>query len=498
MGAAWVLSKTRSPEYLNFAVGQHARVWSRASYSPPGPLGKGTTLELRDYLRVLRKGWTVVLACVLAGIAVGAVLVLTTTKIYEATTQLFVAASSATSQTANDLSEGNTFAQDQVQSYTFMATSPTVTGAVIKDLGLDMTTRQLAQKIKATAPLNRVLINVSVQDTNPAQAAKLSNAVALEFSKFVEATVQTESDKPVVKLTVIHPASAPNYSIKPRKTLDIGLGLVAGLILGIAIVLIREMLDNTVKSPADFEKLGLPVLGLVPYDKRTSSVPIAFRDDAHGTRAEAYRQMRTNLQFVSVDHAPKLIAITSAVPGEGKSTTALNLSAALAEAGADVCLVEADLRRPTLAKVLGLSGDVGFTTALVHKASVDEVIQSGGPHLDILTSGPIPPNPSELLLTEQARSILKLLADKYDYVIIDTAPLLPVTDGAQVATIADATVVVHHAGRSTKDQVARCLAVLENVGETPVGAVLNMITKQRGTYDYNYGYYYSYRPRGKS
>jgi receptor protein-tyrosine kinase len=258
------------------------------------------------------------------------------------------------------------------------------------------------------------------------------------------------------------------------------------------------VLDNSVKGPEDFEALDVPVLGLVPFDKRTQQSVIAFRDDTHGTRAEAYRQMRTNLQFVSVDHAPKVIALTSAVPSEGKSTTSLNLAAALAEAGSKVVLVEADLRRPSLGKALGLSSDVGFTTALIHKAEVADVVQSIGPNLDILTSGPIPPNPSELLMTDQAKSILAHLRGTYDYVIVDTPPLLPVTDGAQIATIADATVLVYRAGKSSREAVKRCLIVLENVGVRPVGAILNMITKQRGSYyDYSYGYYYSYRPRAK-
>ena len=258
--------------------------------------------------------------------------------------------------------------------------------------------------------------------------------------------------------------------------------------------MLRDVLDNTVKGPQDFEELGVPVLGLVPFDKRTAKTPVAFRGDPHSSRSEAYRQLRTNMQFINVDNAPRVIAITSAVPGEGKTITAINLAAALAEAGYRVCLIEADLRRPTIAKTLGLVSDVGFTTALIGKTPVESVLQNAGRNLAVLTCGPVPPNPSELLLSAQAKTIIQQLAAKVDFTIIDTAPLLPVADGAEVAALADATLVVHHAGKTTKDQVARSVEALAKVGERPVGAVLNMMTRSRGNYDYGYGYYYAYRP----
>ena len=184
-------------------------------------------------------------------------------------------------------------------------------------------------------------------------------------------------------------------------------------------------------------------------------MPIAFRGDPHSVRSEAYRQLRTNLQFVNVDHAPRIIAVTSAIPGEGKTTTALNLAAALAEAGHRVCLIEADLRRPTIAKTLGLVADVGFTTVLIGQSTVEAALQNVGRNFAVLTSGPVPPNPSELLISEQARHVIEAVIAQTDYTIIDTAPLLPVTDGAEVAALADATVVVHRAGKTTRDQAGR-------------------------------------------
>ncbi len=447
-------------------------------------------MELRDFIRILRKGWPLVLACIVLGTTIGVILTATTTTVYQANVQVFVATSSTDS--ATQLEQGNTFTQDRVQSYTSIANSPAVVGPVIDRLGLHLTQPQLAGKINADAPQNKVLINLHVTDHNPQQAARLANAVAAQFNTVVQNTEQTGADgKPVVKLTVIHPATVPGSPTKPSKLIDIGLGLLVGVLVGLGLVVLRDVLDNTVKSPADFEPLGVPVLGFVPFDKRTIRTPIAFRGDAHSARSEAYRQVRTNLQFVNVDHAPRVIAVTSAVPGEGKTTTALNLAAALAEGGFRVCLIEADLRRPSLAQALGLLSEVGFTTALIGKAPVETVLQNAGRNLSVLTSGPVPPNPSEVLISEQAKSLIRQVADQVDYTIIDTAPLLPVADGAEIAAQADATLVVHRAGKTTRDQAERSVEALAKVGEKPVGVILNMITRGRGHYDYEYGYYYA-------
>jgi capsular exopolysaccharide synthesis family protein len=459
-------------------------------------------VDLRDYVRVLRKGWMSILAFIIIGIGAGVGLTLATTKVYEASTQLFVATSGA--QDATALAQGNTFVQALVQSLTSYANSPQVTKPVIASLQKSgkltetLTPSDLAGNITADAPLNKVLINLHVTDTDPARATLLANAVATQYIKVVEANVQADATgRPSVTLSVPHPATVPSDPIKPNKILNIGLGLVVGLLLGVGVAVLREVLDNTVKGPSDFEEMGVAVLGLVPFDKRTPRSPIAFRSDPHSARSEAYRQLRTNLQFVDVDNPPRIIAVTSAVPGEGKTTTAINLAAALAETGARVCLVEADLRRPSIAKALGLVGDVGFTTVVIGKAPVETVLQNAGRNLAVLTSGPVPPNPSELLISRHAKQVIADLARNVDFTIIDTPPLLPVTDGAELATIADATLLVHHSGKTTRDQALRSVQALQKVGKRPVGVILNMITRSAGKYDYEYAYYYTaYRPDG--
>lgn len=449
-------------------------------------------MELRDYLRILRKGWPLILAFVVVGSALGVGITLATTKVYQASVQIFVA--TAAGDDPSQLAQGNTFSQAQVQSYISIANAPSVTDPVIQQLKLNLTSQQLAEKITADAPQAKVLINLQVTDHDPRTAANLANAVAARFNLVVAQTAQT-SGKAVVKLTVIHPATVPTSPIKPSKLINIGLGFVLGLLLGLGLIVLRDVLDNTVKGPVDFEPFGVPVLGYVPFDKRTEKVPIAFRGDLHSGRSESYRQIRTNLQFVDIDHPPRIIAVTSPMSGDGKSTTAINLAAALAEAGFRVCLIEADLRRPSLAKSLGLVGDVGLTTVLIGKAPIESVLQNAGHNLAVLTSGPVPPNPSELLISANARRVIAEIASKVDYTIIDTAPLLPVTDGAEIAAISEATLIVTRAGKTTKVQAERAIAALEKVGKRPVGVILNMLTRGRDSYQDGYGYYYAgYRP----
>ena len=450
-------------------------------------------MSLRDYLRVLRKRWRLIVAVLLACVLAGSCYVLTRTKMYEATAQIFVSTSGGADASAVDLAQGNNFTEARVQSYTSVADSPTVTAAVVDELNLVISPEALARKITADAPQNKVLINLHVIDRDPAEAARLANAVAAQFSSVVETLEQTANAlSSPVKLTVTHPAGTPSSPVSPRPTLDLAIAVVVGLLLGLGVALLRELLENTVKDPSELTAhSGLPVLGVVPWDKKAPDSPISFRADAYGGRAEGFRQMRTNLQFVGVDHAPKLIAVTSALPGEGKTHTALNLAAALAEAGQRVCLVEADLRRPTVAKALGIVGDVGMTSVLIGRATVEDVVQDIGDNLSVIASGQVPPNPSELLNSETFHRTLERVRELFDVVVIDTAPLLPVADGSQIAAIAEATLLTVRAGKTTREQISRAIETLRNVGVTPVGVVLSMAPHRGGGYSY---YYEEYRP----
>jgi capsular exopolysaccharide synthesis family protein len=454
---------------------------------------EGGDVELREYLRLFGRQWWLILWLGLLGLGAAALLAATSTRVYTAGAQIFVATSTAGD--GAELAQGNTFTQARVQSYVAIVNSPSVTGPVVARLGLPITAEQLADQISASAPPNKVLIDIRVHGSSPALAAELANAVAIQFTQVVSRLEDTSGvGHSPVRLTVTQPATPPTGPSSPRLGLDLTLGLLAGLLAGAATVALRHLLNTSVRDPEELESLAAaPVLAVVGFDRHAAREPVAFRAEPHGARAEAFRQLRTNLQFVNVYHRPRVIAVTSSLPGEGKTSTALNLAAALAEAGNAVILLEADLRRPTLAAGLGLVRDVGLTTVLIGQATVEEVMQSAGDNLSVITSGPIPPNPSELLASAQTKAVLKDLAQQADFTIIDSAPLLPVADGAEVAALADATLLVARWGRTSRHQLAQAVEVLAKVNKRPVGTVLNM-AKSRGPDSYLYTKEYAYTP----
>lgn len=456
-------------------------------------------MDLRDYLRVLSRRWRVITALALLGTGLGVMATAATTPEYRAGTTLFVSMHDQ-SDTAQ-LIQGNAFIQARVQSYAAMAASPLVTRPVVTALRLAMTPDQLAGRITATSQPGTVLLHITVTDTEPRRAARISNAVAARFADMVsELETPAGAKTSPVKLSVTQPATTPASVVSPRPLLNLALGLLSGLALGVGCAVLRESLDTSVRTSYALsafvgEAGGPPVLGSIVHDSRNARHLVAARDDVHGLRAEGFRQLRTNLRFVDVDRPPKVIAVTSALPGEGKTSVAVNLAASLAESGVKVCLVETDLRRPTAARALGLVGDAGLTTCLIGQADVQQVLQSADT-FTVLSSGPVPPNPAELLGSEQFRTVLADLSEQFDHIVIDTSPVLPVTDTAVMAPMVDGYVLVVRAGRTGRSQVAAALDTLRHGGTPVLGTVLNMAPlKGEGKV---YGYAYTYRSQHRA
>jgi capsular exopolysaccharide synthesis family protein len=239
--------------------------------------------------------------------------------------------------------------------------------------------------------------------------------------------------------------------------------------------------------------VGLPLLGSIQFDNSARKAPLIVGGQLRSLRAEAFRHVRTNLQFVDVDHPIKLFVVTSSIAAEGKSTTATNLAIVFAETGARVLLIEADLRRPRVSDYLGLERAVGLTNVLAGQVAIDEVLQKWGTDgLTVLPCGSIPPNPSELLGSQNMVDLLSVMRQRFDTIIIDTPPLLPVTDAAVASVLADGVVIVVRHGRTNRAQLAAAVRSLESVDARVLGCVLNMQpakqTEGRGRYD-GYGYY---------
>lgn len=348
----------------------------------------------------------IIAAVALVTLGLAAAYTALTPRTYAATTQFFVSTSG--DDTTSSLAQGNTFTQARVKSYSRLLESPKVLDPVIKKVGLDTTADRLASQVTSTIPLDTVIIDVSVTSGSPASAQRIAAAVGDVFPQTIQEIERKQGQESPVKVTVVKEAAVDTTPVSPKPTRNLALGLVLGLLLGFGVALLRDVLDKSVKSQRDLEAVtDRTILGGIAFDTDASAHPLIVQVDPRSQRAEAFRSLRTNLQFIDVANPPKSIVVTSSLPGEGKSTTTANLALSLAETGLKVVVIEGDLRRPRLLDYLGFEGSVGLTDVLVGRVEVDDVLQPfGRTGLRLLGAGPIPPNPSELLGSanmEQAR-----------------------------------------------------------------------------------------------
>jgi capsular exopolysaccharide synthesis family protein len=416
---------------------------------------------------------------------------LITTPLYEASTRLFVSTTSGVSTT--DLYQGNRLSQDRVLSYTELLTGESLAQRTIDKLGLDVSPQSLQKRVDASAKPNTVLIKLQVLDESPVRARDIANALSDEFVVMVrELETPEEGVRPDARVVVEKRASIPEHAVVPKPVRNIGFGLLVGLALGIGLAVLREMLDNTVKDRETLEEIThVGLVGTIPLNKERRNQPAISFDDDNSQIAEAFRKLRTNLKFLAVDNPPRVIVITSSMPSEGKTVTAINIALALAEADHNVVLVDGDLRRPMLDKHLDVIGTVGFSTVLSGQASLQEVLQKTRfPRVSVLTSGAVPPNPSELLGSLAAQKVLSELRTDFDYVIVDSSPLLAVTDAAILAASADGTLMMARYGQTKREQLAHAVGSLEDIEASLLGVVLTMTpTRGSSSYSYNYSYY---------
>lgn len=443
------------------------------------------------------------MAVTLAGPLVAGGITVLTRPTYTADTQLFVAIQSSGS--IQELQQGNSFTQARVQSYVKTVSSPIVLQPAIDSLGLSVSAQDLSARVEARTDLNTVLINISVVDSSPVQSAAIAQAIATSLIKTID-----ELEKPrlggesPVRLSVIKPATAPIAPSAPNTRLNLLLGLLIGLALGISSAFVRAALDNRIRGEAGLRRVtDAPLLGGIALDQEAAKTPLLTHTSPKSPRAESFRQLRTNLQFANISGRAKSVLVTSSLPGEGKSTTAANLAIALAQAGQTVCLVDADLRRPMLNEYLGLDRHAGLTTALVGGADLNDLLQPWGEdNLYVLTSGQIPPNPSELLGSEEMRDIIVRAEHAFDAIVIDAPPLLPVTDAAVLAQHVGGVVIVVGSGKLRQQELEKAFASLSMVGAKVLGVVLNLLPV-KGPDGYAYSYYSkeektSRKPRGNS
>ncbi|MGY1749250.1 polysaccharide biosynthesis tyrosine autokinase [Modestobacter sp. SYSU DS0511] len=448
-------------------------------------------MDLAGAFRALRTSWWLLLFGFVAGVGAAVAVSLAQTPLYTSHTQLFV--STTDSSSTSDVYQGSQFSRQRVASYAQLVDGDALAQRVVTELDLDMTPQELSRGVSATAVPETVLIDVSYTDSSPQRARLVAEALGVEFAEFaeeLEATSATGSSP--VKVTVTDPAELPAAASAPKTTRNAVIGGLVGLLTGGALAIGRASLDRSIRRTEDAaETAGAPVIGVIPRDDALIKQHTIGHNSQTRT-AEAYRQLRTNLQFLNVDHPPKVIMISSAVPAEGKTTVAVNLALTLVEAGRSVAVVEGDLRRPRVTRYLGMVGGAGLTNILSGAVELDDVLQSyGDGGLTVIAAGPTPPNPSELLASSHMTQLIEQLRGKNDFVLIDAPPLLPVADASGLAVLVDGVVLSIRYGATRKDQLQQTRATLDRVGAKTLGVILNIVPpKAEVTSAYGYGYTY--------
>lgn len=445
-----------------------------------------------DYFKVAKKRWKFIAAPVLACLLLILAYSYSKPPLYTAQSQVFV---SFSSQSTAELTAGATYVQRQVVSYTNLVGAERVLDPVVEDLGLDMGTAELRKRVAAESPANTVLIQISATDEEPVLAAKISDAVAESLAKEVaELETPMGHETSPVRLDVVRNAVIPTAPSAPNIRLNVAVAIIIGLMIGAGLAALREILDTRVRSEDDVAALtDAAVIGQIGLDESDPDHPLVVQSSPHDARSEAFRRLRTNLQFLDLEGGPQAIVVVSSVPDEGKSTTAINLAITLADADARVLLIDADLRRPSIANYLGIEGSVGLTTVLIHRAELQDVIQPwGSAGLFVVPSGAVPPNPAELVGSRTMAKLIEQVREQFDYVIIDTPPLLPVTDAALIAKMTNGALMITGSGLVRRDQLRQSLGNLNAVNARVLGVVLNKVNRESGYgdgYGNGYGYY---------
>ncbi len=497
---------------------------------------------LRDYLQVLRRRKAIIVLAVLVVVLPTVVLSLLKTPVYAGQAELLLLP--RTSETLFDPNSGvRNDPSRVVQNEIRILTSAPVRGAVRAQLGT-------APKVSAAPDGQTDIIRVTARSTDPKRAADVANAYSTAYIEYRRAQavddvlaasqqvqgkindLQKQIDQAAPNqreslvasqalfkqkldqlqvdgalkrggAQLVTPAGVPTNPVSPQPLRSGVIALALGLALGVGLAFLREVLDDSVKTKDDLERVApsLPVLGLIPvvpaWRGKEEPYVISVADPV-SPAAEAYRSLRTSVQFLGLEQPMRTLQVTSANPQEGKTTTLANLAVALARSGQTVAIVCCDLRRPRIHEFFGLTNEFGFTSVLLGKVPLAAAMQEvpDQARLSLLASGPLPPNPSELLSSRRTMEVLGSLQAEYDIVLLDCPPVLPVTDALVLSALVDATLLVAVAGATTRKEAARAVELLRQVDAPLVGSVLNGVDTE-GSYGYAYQYYRYERPVGR-
>jgi succinoglycan biosynthesis transport protein ExoP len=439
-------------------------------------------VDLRDYVRLLRRRVIVIVVVVVACLAGAAAVTVKTTPTFQASSQVLLAIPGTTVTADTGMSGIVTNTSALAISYARLASVPQAVAAAQAAAGTSA-----AVSVAATAVPSTSLVTITVTSTSASAAQAVANAYPATFPGVLAQLNQIASAASIT-LTSVSQAALPVSPASPNVVVNLAIGFAVGLVLGLALAVAREALDRRIRDSRAIEsRVGVSVLGVVPVEHGNASLPTVTHPDS--ARTEAYRKVRTNLLFSGPDGMVRTLCVTSALAEEGKSSLAVNLAVVCAQAGQRVALVDADLRAPSVHVKLGLSNETGLTSVLSEELALDDVIQQHSAGVTVVTAGPSPRDPSAMLENPQFRKVVAELESTHDVVILDTTPLLAVSDAAQVSSVCQGTIVVTRLRSTSFDALVRACATLEQV-RTPV---LGVVAVGRDE-DPEVGYRYRYAP----
>ncbi|WP_051217936.1 polysaccharide biosynthesis tyrosine autokinase [Nocardioides insulae] len=446
-------------------------------------------MTFAEYFQILHKRWLVWASGLVLGLAAAVGISLAMPVQYTAEATSFVTVAERVDEGQGEIFQGSQFAVQRVKSYAPLATSHRVLDPVTEELGLDLDHADFADAVEVSSPPETVLLKVQVTDPDPEQAARMADAVSERLGEVIEELeTAAGSTVPNVGVSLAQPAEVPTSPSSPRVLLNLLLGGALGLALGLVAAVLRHHLDRRVKTPEDLRDLtGISPLGVTLREPSAYRRPLVALD-YRSVSAERYRTIRTALKFATVDRRLEHFVVSSAMAGDGKTSVSSNLAISWAQAGASVCLVEADLRRPGAARFFGVEGSLGLSDVLVGEADLDEVLVSWNRDmLTVLPAGSLPPDPAALLGSEAMHALVESLRERYDVVIYDSPPVLSVTDAVVLGEQVDGVVLVVPAGSARREQTSAALEAFRQARLTLLGTVLSGERRRGGTSKSAYG-----------
>ncbi|MGV3016634.1 polysaccharide biosynthesis tyrosine autokinase [Rothia sp. 88186D007BW] len=442
-------------------------------------------MTILDFLRMLRANLKLLIIGLVVGALLGFGYSLMQPRVYASSSTGYVTVGNGAG--IGDVISGSAAAKEKAAAYLALVNSAAVADEIIAaNPELNMSRGQVQGNLSASVDANSALINVSAHGSTPEQAQALANSSLEAVAKVVNDLEGSSS----VRVIPLEDATLNNTPISPDVQKLVLIGAGAGLGLVLAAILLRRTVDTKLRTRDDATKATeAGVLGVLPVSDELTEENI-LRTNSDHVAQESIRQMRTNLRFVNVDNPPKSFIVTSAEPGEGKSTVSTSIARALADAGEPVIIIDADLRRPTIAKKFKIDSKIGLTQVLAGQVELaDAVRQFEDTQLFILPAGRIPPNPSELLGSDKMRQLISELSGEFT-VIVDVPPVLPVTDAALLSTAVDGVVLVGTVGKTRKENLAEAATNLRKVSANLLGVVINRAPRT-GLGNSYYGFAYS-------